>query len=65
MGNYLNAGSRNAQSIGFDISFLTKVSLIMKKHEFIFIHTFQDINHSSKQTLSYANTDHFIIYTLF
>ncbi|XP_041359687.1 protein diaphanous homolog 2-like isoform X2 [Gigantopelta aegis] len=26
MGNYLNAGSRNAQSIGFDISFLTKLS---------------------------------------
>ena len=26
MGNYLNTGSRNAQSIGFDISFLTKVS---------------------------------------
>nr|UIX27111.1 diaph-b [Tauphaedusa tau] len=25
MGNYLNAGSRNAQSIGFDISFLTKL----------------------------------------
>uniref|UniRef100_A0A0B7B5Z5 FH2 domain-containing protein n=1 Tax=Arion vulgaris TaxID=1028688 RepID=A0A0B7B5Z5_9EUPU len=25
MGNYLNAGSRNAQSVGFDISFLTKL----------------------------------------
>ena len=25
MGNYLNTGSRNAQSIGFDISFLPKV----------------------------------------
>nr|ALX18034.1 diaphanous-related formin [Lymnaea stagnalis]ALX18035.1 diaphanous-related formin [Lymnaea stagnalis] len=25
MGNYLNSGSRNAQSIGFDISFLTKL----------------------------------------
>ncbi|GFN88166.1 diaphanous-related formin [Plakobranchus ocellatus] len=25
MGNYLNTGSRNAQSIGFDISFLTKL----------------------------------------
>lgn len=25
MGNYLNTGSRNAQSLGFDISFLPKV----------------------------------------
>ncbi|RUS87289.1 hypothetical protein EGW08_004969, partial [Elysia chlorotica] len=25
MGNYLNTGSRNAQSVGFDISFLTKL----------------------------------------
>ena len=25
MGNYMNAGSRNAQSIGFEISYLTKV----------------------------------------
>ncbi|KAI0214816.1 diaphanous related formin [Lamellibrachia satsuma] len=26
MGNYMNAGSRNAQSIGFDISFITKLN---------------------------------------
>lgn len=25
IGNYLNSGSRNAQSLGFDISFLSKV----------------------------------------
>ena len=25
IGNYLNTGSRNAQSLGFDISFLSKV----------------------------------------
>lgn len=29
MGNYLNAGSRNAQSLGFDLSFLTKVSFTL------------------------------------
>jgi len=27
MGNYLNSGSRNAQSIGFEISYLSKVSI--------------------------------------
>jgi diaphanous 2 len=26
MGNFLNAGSRNAQSVGFELSFLAKVS---------------------------------------
>ena len=26
IGNYLNTGSRNAQSLGFDLNFLTKVS---------------------------------------
>ena len=25
MGNYMNAGSRNAQSLGFEISYITKV----------------------------------------
>ncbi len=25
MGNYMNSGSRNAQSLGFEINFLTKV----------------------------------------
>lgn len=25
MGNYMNAGSRNAQSVGFEISYLPKV----------------------------------------
>jgi len=36
MGNYMNAGSRNAQSIGFDISFITKVhfsnGIALKSH---------------------------------
>ena len=26
VGNYLNTGSRNAQSLGFDLNYLTKVS---------------------------------------
>lgn len=25
MGNYMNSGSRNAQSVGFEMSYLTKV----------------------------------------
>lgn len=28
MGNFMNTGSRNAQSIGFELSFLTKVSCL-------------------------------------
>ena len=28
IGNYLNTGSRNAQSLGFDISFLSKVKTL-------------------------------------
>ncbi len=28
MGNYMNSGSRNAQSIGFEIGYLTKVRAI-------------------------------------
>ena len=27
MGNYMNSGSHNAQSVGFEISYLTKVNL--------------------------------------
>ena len=28
MGNYMNAGSRNAQSLGFEINYLTKVHML-------------------------------------
>ena len=28
-GNYMNAGSRNAQSVGFDLNYLTKVSCLV------------------------------------
>ena len=28
MGNYMNAGSRNQQSYGFELSYLTKVGLV-------------------------------------
>ena len=28
MGNYMNSGSRNAQTFGFELSYLTKVSII-------------------------------------
>lgn len=35
MGNFLNAGSRNAQSVGFEISFLPKVSEVLMFTNFI------------------------------
>lgn len=30
IGNYMNSGSRNAESIGFEINYLNKVSLFLK-----------------------------------
>ena len=33
MGNYMNAGSRNAQSFGFELSYLTKVGRIGERLE--------------------------------
>lgn len=45
IGNYMNSGSRNAESIGFEINYLNKVSLFLKclcliifhkGHEFFF-----------------------------
>ena len=34
IGNYLNTGSRNAQSVGFDLNFLTKVRMTLRKRKF-------------------------------
>ena len=35
MGNYMNSGSRNAQSLGFEINYLTKVH--GKQKTFLFL----------------------------
>lgn len=40
VGNYMNAGSRNAQSIGFELSFITKVRCFFKPYSIILYFVF-------------------------
>ena len=34
LGNYMNAGSRNAEAFGFEISYITKVSVLARPRRF-------------------------------